>query len=68
VQADARLVKYIKDAHQPRADLRGQPDALGLAAAQRAAFAVQRQITQADVFEKAQAGANFLDQSAAIFC
>ena len=62
MQADARLVKYIKNADQPGADLRGQTDALGLAAAQGAAFAVQRQIAQADVLEKAQARTNFLDQ------
>ncbi len=33
VQADARLIQHIKNAHQARANLRGQSDALGLAAA-----------------------------------
>ena len=42
VQADARLIQNIENSHQPRADLRGQPDALRLATAERAAFAIQR--------------------------
>ena len=32
VQADGRLVEHIEHAGQPRADLRGQPDALAFAA------------------------------------
>ena len=35
VKADARLVEDIDDAGEPRADLRGEPDALRLAARQR---------------------------------
>src|SRR5699024_6444441 len=31
VQADARLVEDVEDPDEPGADLRGQPDALGLA-------------------------------------
>ena len=61
VQADARLVQNVKHADQPRADLRGQPDALRLAAAQRAALAVEREITEADIFQKAEPRADFLD-------
>ena len=34
VQADARLVQDVEHAHQARADLRGQADALRLAAAE----------------------------------
>ena len=39
VQADRRLVEHVEHAGQPRADLRGQPDALALAARERAAVA-----------------------------
>ena len=35
VQADRRLVEHVEHADQAAADLRGQPDALGLAAGQR---------------------------------
>ena len=55
VQADARLIQNVKHAHQPRADLRRQPDALRLAAAQRAALAIQREIAQPDVLQEARA-------------
>ena len=61
VQADARLVQNVEHADEPRADLRGQPDALRLAAAQRAALAVEREIAEADVFQKAEPRADFLD-------
>ena len=61
MQADARLVQNIKHADERRADLRGEPDALRLAAAQRAALAVEREITEADVFQKAEPRADFLD-------
>ena len=47
VQADRRLVQHVEHAGQPRADLRGQADALALAAGQRAAVAGQRQVGQA---------------------
>ena len=61
VQADARLVQDVEHADQARADLGGQPDALRLAAAQRAALAVEREIAEADVFQKTEPGADFLD-------
>jgi hypothetical protein len=64
VQADARFIQDVEHAHQPRANLRGQPDALRLAATQRPALAIQREIAQADILEKAQPGANFLDDLA----
>ena len=35
VQADGRLVEDVEHAHQSGADLRGEPDALRLAAGQR---------------------------------
>ena len=36
VQADARLVQHVEHAHQPRADLGRQPDALRFSARERA--------------------------------
>ena len=55
VQADRGLVEDVEHADQRRADLRGQPDALRLAARQRRRGAVQRQVADADVVEEAQA-------------
>ena len=54
VQADARLVQHVKHPRQARADLRGEPDALRLPAGQRAALAVEVQVAQADLHEKAK--------------
>ena len=42
VEADRRLVEHIEHAGEARADLRGEPDALALAARQRARRARQR--------------------------
>jgi hypothetical protein len=55
VQPDRRLVEHVEDADQRRADLRGQPDALRLAARQRRRRAVHRQVADADVVQEAQA-------------
>ena len=54
VQADRRLVEHVEHAGQARADLRGEPDALALAARQRAGGARQRQIVEPDVAQEAQ--------------
>ena len=54
-------------ADETRADLSGQPDALGFAAAERAALAIQRQITEADIAQEAEARADFLDDVARDF-
>ncbi len=55
VQADGRLVEHIKHAAQSRADLRGQPDALALAAGERRGIAVEREIVETDGAEKFKA-------------
>jgi hypothetical protein len=55
VQPDRRLVEHVEHADQGRADLRGQPDALRLAARQRRRRAVHRQVADPDVVEEAQA-------------
>ena len=54
VQPDARLVEDVEHAHQPRADLGGQPDALGLAAGERRRAAAERQVVEPHVPEEAQ--------------
>src|ERR1043166_2465258 len=61
MQSDARFVENVKPPHQTRADLRGKPDSLGFAATERAALAIQAEIPQADVSQKAQPRANLLD-------
>ena len=47
VQADRRLVEDVKHAHQPRADLAGQPDPLRFAAGERRRGPIERQVVQA---------------------
>ncbi len=49
VQPDRRLVEHVEHADQAGADLRGQPDALGLAAGQRPGGPVEREVVEADV-------------------
>ena len=56
VQADRRLVEHVEHAGQARADLRGEPDALALAARQRAGRARQGQIVEPDVAQEDAAG------------
>ena len=60
VQADARLVEHVEHPHQPRADLRGQPDPLRLAARERARAAVEVQVVQPDAQEQLQPAADLL--------
>ena len=54
VQADRRLVEHIEHAGQPGADLRGEPDALALAARQRAGGARQGQVFEPDILQEAE--------------
>ena len=58
VQADGRLVQDIQDADEARADLRGQTDALALAAGERRGRARERQVAQAHGLQKRQPGAD----------
>ena len=60
MQADARLVEHVEHAHQPRADLRRQPDALRLAARERARAAVEVQVVEADAEQQLEPAANLL--------
>ena len=63
MQADRRLVEHIEHAGQARADLRGEPDALALAARQRAGRARQRQIVEPDVAQEDEAVADLLQDA-----
>ena len=65
VQADGRLVQDIQHAHERRADLGRQTDALALAAGQRARRARQGQVFQADRLQKAQPVLDLLDHAVA---
>ncbi len=67
VQADRGLVEHIEHAREPRADLRGEPDALALAARERARGARQRQVIEPDVDQERQPLADFLEHAAGDF-
>ena len=54
VQPDGGLVQNVEHAHEPGADLGGQPDALGLAAGERGRGPLQREVVQAHVHQEAQ--------------
>ncbi len=54
VQADRRLVEDVEHPGQPRADLRGETDALALAARQRAGGTRQGQVFEPDVAQEAE--------------
>ena len=62
VQTDARLIEDVEHPDEASANLRRQANALRLAAAQGAAFPVERQVAQPDVLQKAQPRPDFLDQ------
>ena len=63
VQADRRLVQHIEHAGQAGADLRGEADALALAARQRAGRARQREIVEPDVDQEPQPVADLLEHA-----
>jgi hypothetical protein len=63
VQADGGLIKHIEHAGEAGADLRGKPDALALAARQRAGIARQRQVIEADIVQELQPVADFLEDA-----
>src|SRR5215467_8213536 len=52
MQADRRLIEHVEYAGQAGADLRGQSDALALAARQRAGGARERQIFEPDIAQE----------------
>ena len=60
VQADRGLVQHVEHAGEARADLRGEADALALAAGEGAGAAGEREIVEADVDQELQPVADFL--------
>ena len=63
MQPDRGLVEHVEHAGQPGADLRGEPDALALAAGQRARGAGERQIIEPDIDQEFQPRADFLENA-----
>src|SRR5215472_13297241 len=61
MQTDAGFIKNVENAGQSGADLCREPYALGFAAGQRAALAIQREIAEPNFQEKLQARANLAD-------
>ena len=60
VQTDAGLVKDIEHAHQGRADLGCQADALCLAAGERACAAGEGEVVETHADKEAESGADLL--------
>ncbi len=54
MQSDAGLIEDVEHPHQPRADLGGQPDALGLAPGQRRRGPAQGQVVQTHIAQEAE--------------
>jgi hypothetical protein len=63
VQADGRLVEDVQHAHQARAHLGRQADALTLPARERGAGPVQREIGESHVRQEAQPFADLLQDT-----
>ena len=59
VQADAGFIEHIHHARKARADLRCQANALRFAAGECFGAALQREVAQAHIYQKAQARGNF---------
>ena len=49
MQSDRGLIENVHDAHEARADLAGEANALRLSARQRFSAAIEREITQSDI-------------------
>ena len=63
VQADRGLVEDVEHAHQARAHLRREPDALALAARERGAAAIERQVVEAHLRQEGQPVADLLEHA-----
>src|SRR5215510_6925197 len=64
VEPDARLIEDVEDADQARADLRGEADALPLAAREGRRRAIEGEVLEPHVGEEAQALADLLQHAA----
>jgi len=61
MEADSRLIEHVADADESRADLRRQADALRFSAGKRRGFAVEREVSKANVLHEAEACADLAD-------
>jgi hypothetical protein len=61
VEPDRGFVEDIEDAHQVRADLGGEPDPLRLPSRKGPGVPGEREISQADFFQKVEPGLDLLD-------
>ena len=61
VEPDRGFVEDIEDAHQVRADLGGEPDPLGFPSRKGPGVPGEREISQADFFQKVEPGLDLLD-------
>ena len=61
VEADRRFVEHVADADEPRADLRREADPLRLAARERRARPVEREVLEADRREEPEARLDLLE-------
>ena len=67
VQADGGFVENVQYAGQAGADLRGEADTLAFAARQRAGIARQGEVVEADIIQKFQPFADFLQDATGDF-
>ena len=63
VEADGRLVQHVEHAGEAGADLRGEADALALAAGQRAGGAGEREVIEPDIDQEIQPLADLLQDA-----
>src|SRR5579884_684194 len=61
MQTDRRLIQHVQNAHQFRANLRREADALTLAAGERRRVAIEREIADADRIQETEAVAYFFE-------
>ena len=62
MQPDAGLIKDVDDADEAAAELGGEADALGFAAGERAGFAREGEVAEADVLQEHEAAAYLLEE------
>ena len=55
MQTNARFVEHIQNTCEAGTNLRRKPNALRFSAGKRSAFAVERQISETDFYEKLEA-------------
>ncbi len=67
MQADGRLIQHEQRVDERGAERRREVDALDFAAGQRARLAVERQISEADIVEIVETGADFTEQQICCF-